>query len=364
LGRQSGLGGEIHRRSCQPGKDPQTESDHVLLAWTRLARPPPDRVVQAQSRRRHPARARTEFRRDRRSWQPHRDDAHCHDDRRRAGEGWPARRARGHLHRTQSGIQGYSHVRRARLSRRAREYLVLALWTEGPSARSRQQAQRGHTAHREIAEDPGPFPKACFAVEGPGRSRRPSIPRRGIRILGAARPRCRIEDSITGHFGDRTMNVVTTLKTRDIERPLPAPRARIGMIIPSVNSMTEPQFNRFAPPALGVHVARARVAGEWKRPLAMMADEIATSAKLLSDVAPDLIVFHCTDTSMTQGPQGEGRILDIVREASGIEALATSRLVLEALQALGLRKLVVLSPYKSNQAVIDYLHASGFLVVH
>ena len=160
------------------------------------------------------------------------------------------------------------------------------------------------------------------------------------------------------------MNVVTTMKTREIESPSLAPRARIGMIIPSVNSMTEPQFNRFAPPGLGVHVARARVAGEWKRPLGVMAEEIATSAKLLSDVAPDLIVFHCTDTSMTQGPQGEGRILDIVREASGIEAVATSRLVLEALQALGLRKLVVLSPYKTNQAVIDYLHASGFVVVH
>src|SRR3954468_10893703 len=159
------------------------------------------------------------------------------------------------------------------------------------------------------------------------------------------------------------MNVVTTIETREIERPLPAPRARIGMIIPSVNSMTEPQFNRFAPPALGVHVARARVAGEWKRPLAMMADEIATSAKLLSDVAPDLIVFHCTDTSMSQGPQGEGRILDIVKDATGIEAVATSRLVLEALQALGLKKLVLLSPYRSNQAVIDYLKATGFTVV-
>jgi maleate isomerase len=160
------------------------------------------------------------------------------------------------------------------------------------------------------------------------------------------------------------MNVVTTIETQGIESPLPTTRARIGMIIPSVNSMTEPQFNRFAPPGLGVHVARARVAGEWKRPLDAMADEIATSAKLLSDVDPDLIVFHCTDTSMTQGPQGEGRILDIVREASGIEAVATSRLVLEALQALGLRRLVVISPYKSNQAVIDYLHASGFTVVH
>ena len=156
----------------------------------------------------------------------------------------------------------------------------------------------------------------------------------------------------------------TTIETPRIESSLPAARARIGLIIPSVNSMSEPQFNHFAPAGLAVHVARARVAGEWKRPLAAMAEEIAASAKLLSDVAPDLIVFHCTDTSMTQGPHGEGRILDIVREATGIAAVATSRLVLEALQALGLETLVLLSPYRSNQAVIDYLQATGFTVVH
>jgi maleate isomerase len=160
------------------------------------------------------------------------------------------------------------------------------------------------------------------------------------------------------------MAAVATMQMQEFESPLPTPLARIGMIIPSVNSMTEPQFNHFAPPGLAVHVARARVAGQWKRPLAEMADEIATSAKLLSDVAPDLIVFHCTDTSMTQGPHGEGRILDIVRDASGIEAVATSRLVLEALQALGLRSLVLISPYKSNRAVIDYLQAAGLKVIH
>src|SRR5207248_4103805 len=144
----------------------------------------------------------------------------------------------------------------------------------------------------------------------------------------------------------------------------PVTQARIGVIIPSVNSMTEPQFNRYAPPGLSVHIARARVAGPWKRPLAAMADEIATSARLLADVAPDLIVFHCTDTSMSQGPQGEGCILDIVREATGIEAVATSRMVLEAMQALKLRKVVLLSPYKSNRSIVDYLHASGVTVLH
>jgi maleate isomerase len=160
------------------------------------------------------------------------------------------------------------------------------------------------------------------------------------------------------------MDAVTIERGQVEKRPLPAARARIGIIIPSVNSMTEPQFNRFAPAGLGVHVARARVAGAWKRPLADMTEEIATSARLLADVEPDLIVFHCTDTSMTQGPQGEGRILDIVRQATGIEAVATSRLVVEALQALGLRNLVLLSPYKSNRAVTGYLEATGFKVVH
>ncbi len=140
-------------------------------------------------------------------------------------------------------------------------------------------------------------------------------------------------------------------------------RARIGLIIPSVNTYSEPQFNRFAPAGLAIHVARARVAGQWKRPLPEMADEIAVSARLLSDCKPDLIVFHCTDTSMSQGPQGEGKILDLVRDATGIDAVATSRLVLEALQALGMKRVALLTPYQSNQSIIDYLNASGIAVV-
>ena len=142
------------------------------------------------------------------------------------------------------------------------------------------------------------------------------------------------------------------------------PRARVGLIIPSVNSLSEPQFNRFAPAGLGIHVTRARVAGEWKRPLAEMADEIAHSAKLLADCGPDLIVFHCTDTSMTEGPRGEQRILDLIGDATGITALATSRLVLEALQALAVTRLVVISPYRTNDNVKRYLQATGFDVVH
>jgi len=155
------------------------------------------------------------------------------------------------------------------------------------------------------------------------------------------------------------MNVMPAIS----KAALTEPRARVGLIIPSVNTYSEPQFNHFAPEGLGIHVARARVAGQWKRPLPEMKGEIAAAAQLLSDCRPDVIVFHCTDTSMTQGPQGEGRILDIVKEATGVDAMATSRLVLEALQALGMKKVVLLTPYMTNKNVIDYLAAAGVTVL-
>src|SRR5262249_11099378 len=183
---------------------------------------------------------------------------------------------------------------------------------------------------------------------------------RGAMILGCAPGRPSPRTPIAAHPGGPILGTVPTVAGRPPQSSPPAPRAPIGIIIPSAHSITRPQVHPFPPVRLRLPLPRARVAGEWNRPLAAMADEIATSAKLLADVAPDLIVFHCTDTSMTQGPRGEGDILKIVQDATGIEAVATSRLVLEALQALGLRKPVLLRPYKNNPAVVEDLGANGF----
>jgi maleate isomerase len=142
------------------------------------------------------------------------------------------------------------------------------------------------------------------------------------------------------------------------------PRARIGLIIPSVNRMTEPQFNRFAPPDLGIHVARGRVAGEPARTVAELTDEIAHAADTLADAKPDLIVFHCTHTSMKEGVDGESRIIDLIQSRTGVEALSTSSLVNEALRALKIKAVSVLSPYRTNADIIAYLTAAGFTVVN
>jgi maleate isomerase len=156
---------------------------------------------------------------------------------------------------------------------------------------------------------------------------------------------------------------VDTIATERPTAALTEPRARIGLIIPSVNRMTEPQFNHYAPETLGIHVARGRVAGQPGKTVAELTGEIAHAAGTLADAKPDLIVFHCTATSMKEGTDGENRIIELIRTTTGIDAVSTSRLVNDALQALGLKRLVVLSPYQSNADVIRYLGAAGFTVV-
>jgi len=157
------------------------------------------------------------------------------------------------------------------------------------------------------------------------------------------------------------MDAIVDDKARD-HRPLVEPRARVGLIVPSVNRMSEPQFNHFAPPGLAIHVARARITGPWRKPAVEMTDEIARSAAALADSGPDLIVYHCTDSSMREGLKGERQIIDIVQEATGVETVATSALVIEAMRALGIRSVILLSPYMSNDVIVRYLEENGVAV--
>ncbi len=161
------------------------------------------------------------------------------------------------------------------------------------------------------------------------------------------------------------MDAITNNRpTRPSSSPHPELHAFLGLIIPGVNRVCEPQFNRYAPPDLGVLTTRARIAGKWSRPIEQMADEIARATVDIAECEPDLLVYHCTGSSMKEGPAGEHRILEIIADATDIPAVSTSALVGEALNALHLESMVVISPYPSNATIISYLEAIGKRVVH
>jgi maleate isomerase len=171
-------------------------------------------------------------------------------------------------------------------------------------------------------------------------------------------------------LGDETMAVVNELATSQMTDAargrLANPRARLGLIIPSVNTLSEPQFAHFCPPHLGIHISRLRMSGKWKRPLADLVAETRMAASLLADIKPDLIVFHCTGASMREGPASDSVVRDMIRDATGIESITTAEAVVEALHALLAKKVVLLSPYvqSNNDSEMEYLRKSGFSVIH
>jgi maleate isomerase len=143
-------------------------------------------------------------------------------------------------------------------------------------------------------------------------------------------------------------------------------QARIGLIIPSANRLTEPQFNRYAPPGVDTHVTRLRMTGKFRKPLDELKASLVAASEALSDVKPGIIVFHCTANSMENGLAHEAAIVEIIEQASGCPTLTTAQAITEAFNHFDIKKLVLISPYvqATNQHEVHYLHEAGYTVVH
>ena len=162
------------------------------------------------------------------------------------------------------------------------------------------------------------------------------------------------------------MNTTAAQTDLTLEASTGFARARLGLIIPSSNRLSEPHFRRFLPPEVAVHTTRLRMTGVHNKPLPELLEDVTRAAGTLGDARCDVIVFHCTANSMEHGPEGEQKILAAVREASGAQALSTAQAVVEALRASAMRSMVLISPYSQshNDHEKDYLEALGFSVVH
>src|SRR4051794_7309879 len=159
---------------------------------------------------------------------------------------------------------------------------------------------------------------------------------------------------------------MTETRSNSLRGFLPTPLTRVGLIIPSSNRLSEPQFRYFAPPELGIHVTRLQMTGKWNRPLSALGSDIERAASALADAKVDIIVFHCTGHAMEEGPDGDARTREMIKRTSGVEATSTAEAVGEALAALNLKRLILLTPYEQdvNDHEIDYLRQIGVAVVH
>lgn len=142
-------------------------------------------------------------------------------------------------------------------------------------------------------------------------------------------------------------------------------RAKIGLLIPSFNSCSEPNLNRMAPRGVAFYSTRLRLRNGSREELLAMADGLEPAASLLADLRPDLIMFHCTAGSLIGGHGYDQRLVSRIKQSTGIPAGTTATAIATAVVAIGSRRIALVTPYPPsvNDAEIAFLAAGGFDVV-
>jgi maleate isomerase len=142
--------------------------------------------------------------------------------------------------------------------------------------------------------------------------------------------------------------------------------ARVGLIVPSSNTVMEVDFYRRLPDTATVHTARIRLEETTPEAEATMLDEhVPTAIGDLATVRPDVTVFGCTSGGALRGNEYEARLVDRIGEQTGGEAISVAASVRRAIIARGARRVGVITPYVDalNDKIRESLEDDGLEVV-
>ena len=144
------------------------------------------------------------------------------------------------------------------------------------------------------------------------------------------------------------------------------PIPKLGIIIPSSNMTMETEFNWIGKDRFSTHSTRLRLRRVTISELEIMEKGVVEAAALLADAAVDVIAYGCTSGSLFRGLGHDIEIANKIHENTGLPALATSGCVKKALNALGITKLCVATPYTTevNNLEKKFLEESGFEVTN
>ena len=139
-------------------------------------------------------------------------------------------------------------------------------------------------------------------------------------------------------------------------------RARIGLLVPSINTTMEPEVWSIVPRGVSVHTARI-AGGRHGTPetLRGMEAEAKRAAEPLSMVEPDVVIYSCTSGSFFEGPAWNQKICDELTAITKCPTITTAGAMVAALQHGGLKRVDVVTPYVelTNERLKAFLGAHG-----
>jgi len=144
------------------------------------------------------------------------------------------------------------------------------------------------------------------------------------------------------------------------------PTRGLGLIVSAGNRTVEPYFREFGPDQLGVFATRMRMGSGGNRTLDEIAEDAIAAGKLLTDAKVDVICLQGTGIMMERGPSGEAELIASLCKATSTPTYTATQAVVEALQALELKKIVLIHPLGETPMAREqaYLEELGVSVVH
>ena len=125
-------------------------------------------------------------------------------------------------------------------------------------------------------------------------------------------------------------------------------RARIGLIVPSSNTVCEQEVAALCPAGVAAYAARVLFEPTLDGLRAMKNHVERASLELSSEGICQIIAFCCTVGSMMGEVEGEEELLRLIEKTAGIPAITTATAVRAAFDVLQVKRVAVATPYTSE----------------
>jgi arylmalonate decarboxylase len=134
------------------------------------------------------------------------------------------------------------------------------------------------------------------------------------------------------------------------------------MIVPPNNTIGEIEFARLAPDGVSAHATRMALHLDLAHGFDGLYADLETAIGFLREASVDVVAYACTASSM-QCPLDE--LAARMTAMAGVPAVSTAQAIVEALRALGARRIAVATPYLPavNDHERAFLTANGFDVL-
>jgi maleate isomerase len=142
-------------------------------------------------------------------------------------------------------------------------------------------------------------------------------------------------------------------------------KAKIGLLLPSANTIMEGEFNALKPDGVSVHAARMLIRFPNIEELAKMAEETEKATELISTAKPSIIAFGCTTGSVLNGLGWDEKLISRIQKIAKVHATTTATAVIRAFKELEIHKIAVVTPYieELNKLEKDFFEDSGITVL-